>query len=1343
MKNRIFFRLLTLSIFSMLVFSTLFSQTTTWLGGTGNWVDATKWSKGQVPSNTDDVLIPSGRVIVSTSDAVSASFNIQEGAILDIFGAGVLNISSQSPLNSLSGTLTNAGILNIVGQYNTTLFLNATGQLTNASTFKIENTVGEQSFNYQTSITVQSGGDIQNQIGGIMNFIGTYKAINIAGIGSTCQNMGTISIQMPQPVFNPQQFSTLFGEAIVTSGDSEFTNFGNANIIINGGGDGILVNANSTFTNAGNIKIGNLSSAGAGISIRDRSDFINSGGAIELNNLTQVGELHNNRGVSIEGENSTFTNSGSLKIGSLGNINDDAIYFRSLSFINNTDGYIEINRTVGYHAFYCAGATLTNNGVIKIGNIASVGRTGFVFDAGNITNSSSGNIEIDGVTGHVDGIYVGAILVKTSATLTNQGILKIGTRTSVAGGIGNQFCSGGTVSNTGTIILGDVLDYAVHGTQENITNQSTGTINILTNGSCPILGKLSNNGTINNDGSMSVLIGGFSKFINNGTVNNNGSFINTATISGTGTFVQNNIFRNGVNAKILPGSSPGTLTFTGNLDLGSATYTCEINGATVGSYDVLASSGINTLSNATLNIVWGFTPVPGNSFRIMTFGSRVGQFNTVTIPPISNLVFDIVYNTTDITVTVSNVPITITSVKDGSWSDPTVWSSNPALPTATDDVIINHAVTNPSINVTTAVCKNLTINTSKMLTQYSKLQINGDMLVNGTFSQNFNEDPAYFTNVGNVTMAGINIVTVNGTMDLGGSNNNAFNLAGRMVFNTGSVLNLKTNINFSGWSGSTPQYLLDIDNLTTFIHYYTGATPTFNIIGNTSGNTKQAISPNRNLPIECETGPSTYWGGVSINPTAATTNNYYIGDVTLPRQKIHKVFAQSHNSTTRNLFLNNIFTRLTADYANISSSASEYSLINVSNSTLYGKYTLTNSACEVPQLTMNNGTLLDNTIKIGINVTDSAIINIPSGASQNILGTFTILNGKVIVKGGILDLRNANISGLSNTNYFMTKSGGAVLLPALGNTPVTFNLGLGIPNGTNPPTNVFAPLNIISNIPTTNTDITISLQTLSVPSGYIAPTIQWNITPVTMSGVAPNLNITFTWPTSAASTAFNNRVNESAIYHYNTSITPNRWELLPHQTFVDNGNGTFSITVTGITAFSPFAVMIPTAVLKAELINFSAKNNDKQAELNWQTATETNLKNFDIEKSLDGQKFEKIAEIQANNTPSVYQAFDNQFFTSSYYRLKINDLNSTSTYSKIIYLEKNSDKTLKITRDTEGSISIETNDKIELVTITNTIGQVIKTTKDKRFLIDDLNAGIYIVSVKTDKGFLSQKVFKN
>ena len=183
--------------------------------------------------------------------------------------------------------------------------------------------------------------------------------------------------------------------------------------------------------------------------------------------------------------------------------------------------------------------------------------------------------------------------------------------------------------------------------------------------------------------------------------------------------------------------------------------------------------------------------------------------------------------------------------------------------------------------------------------------------------------------------------------------------------------------------------------------------------------------------------------------------------------------------------------------------------------------------------------------------------------------------------------------------------------------------------------------------------------------------------------------------------------------------------------------------VTNVRSFSPFMIAVPNAALTAELVDFKAKTNGDKATLTWQTASEVRVKNFDVEKSLDGKTFDKINETKANNTPSFYSAFDNNFTASSYYRVKINDLDGTNRFSKIVYLEKKDGKSIKIARYTEGSLSVETDDKIELITVSNTVGQVLKSSKDKQISVTDLNAGMYLISVKTDKGFLSQKVFKN
>lgn len=674
---------------------------------------------------------------------------------------------------------------------------------------------------------------------------------------------------------------------------------------------------------------------------------------------------------------------------------------------------------------------------------------------------------------------------------------------------------------------------------------------------------------------------------------------------------------------------------------------------------------------------------------------------------------------------------TINSAQNGSWSDPTTWVGG-VVPTANDDVIVEHIVTNDGTSLSTVKCRNLTINSGGRLNQSNQLNIGGNLtiLANGIFDNNPTNQyyPFSYTNIGtldafgNLTAADDKIVTVFGTLRLG-YNNSSFTLGGRIVFNTGSTFSLEGPLNLKGWSGSTPQYLLDIDNLTN-LNIQNGINPSINLPAFANGNTQRTISTGRSFAEPCSG---------SLSALVRMGSNNYFGNTANTRQDIRSVFFNNSAPAINVNFENTNIGYSTFQNVNVYSNDGEFSDFSISAGTsLFGDYTIVNHCNGVaPSLWASTAFDASNISSFKINVTDSAVLRLFN--TQSFGGSFEIQNGIVIVKNGTLDLRNTSVSGLTNTQYFVTKSGGAVLLPAIGTTPITFNVGISIPNGNNPPTSIYAPVGIVSN--SGNTNVTVNLETLTVPSGYIAPTIQWNITP---SGSSPNLNITLTWPPSTESALFANNRSSAKIFHFNSSTM--LWEELLTSVLVMNSDGSFSLTASNVVNFSPFAVMIPASVLSTELIQFSVKENGNQTEFNWQTASETNVKNFDIEKSLDGQKFEKIAEIKANNTPSVYQAFDHQFSESAYYRLKINDLDGTNSHSKTVFLEKNGAKTIKINRNTEGGILIETDDKIESVILTNNIGQVLKTTKDNRMGLTDLPTGIYIISVKTNKTFVSQKI---
>ncbi len=702
-----------------------------------------------------------------------------------------------------------------------------------------------------------------------------------------------------------------------------------------------------------------------------------------------------------------------------------------------------------------------------------------------------------------------------------------------------------------------------------------------------------------------------------------------------------------------------------------------------------------------------------------------------------------------------NESTAITSAQNGEWALGSTWIGG-EVPTIDDDVIINHTVTNITLGSGSA-CKNLTINANRILNQNGRLIIGGNLTINGTFDHNsLSSLDKVSTEIGavsnpqdgsSVSPAGNHLITISGTLSLGGNVNQdqGFSLAGRMVFNTGSTFRMRNNsrLTLTGWSDpndATPQYLMNIDNLTN-VDFQAGSEEYTLIRVTNSNGTQPILSTGGDFVETCTANhgasfllPSSdkYFGGGTrrqfIQPIITKTSGHlYLNNTTV--RKLTSVYATQIHST------NGHFSDITCGFA----------------SKLFGDYTLVDNCSSsgnnvTPVFSNTGNTFFDGLLVFNVNVSNTALFRILPGTTHQVLGTFNLQSGRVIVQGGTLDLRSNNITGLSATRYFATEVGlppydqrGRVLMPITAsngdpNAATTFNLGVTIPNGAGVPTNASVPLNIAS---ATTNNVTVGVQPLTIPIGYVAPQIQWDITPTSMPAT---LNITYTWPITTEPNSFAANRSSARVYHYNPTTMV--WEVLPNQFFIDNMNGTFSIKVIGITAFSPFDVMIPKAVLKAELIDFTAKLDDNKAELNWQTASENKVQNYEIEKSFDGKTFLKIVETKANNAPSVYQAFDEQFSTSAYYRLKINDLDGVSNYSKIVHLEGKGTKTPKIIQYTEGSISIETNDKIELITITNTIGQVIKFTKEKRFLINELNAGIYIISVKTDKGFLSKKIFK-
>lgn len=119
------------------------------------------------------------------------------------------------------------------------------------------------------------------------------------------------------------------------------------------------------------------------------------------------------------------------------------------------------------------------------------------------------------------------------------------------------------------------------------------------------------------------------------------------------------------------------------------------------------------------------------------------------------------------------------------------------------------------------------------------------------------------------------------------------------------------------------------------------------------------------------------------------------------------------------------------------------------------------------------------------------------------------------------------------------------------------------------------------------------------------------------------------------------------------------WGVYP---FLPSGNIIVSDTKNGLFVLAP-------TVLPIELTDFSAQLNLGTVSLEWVTQTERNNRNFAVERSTDGQVWEKVTDVPgAGNSHQMrrYQALDRDPVSGvSYYRLRQTDFDGRESFSEV------------------------------------------------------------------------------
>ena len=536
------------------------------------------------------------------NNAASGTVSVQAGTLL-LDGGGT---------NSGSVTVGVNGTLNATNNYSYA----AGSTMTGAGVFSI--TGGTQTFGGPVTLsgtfnlsggTLAGAGDVT--VSGTLNWSGG----TMSGAGKTVIAAGSL--------LNITSSVTL-SRVLENNGSA---NWSAGSLVFNVG----TLNNNGSFVASSNTTLqayGTNSVAAGSNAFNNAGTFTKSGSGTTQFTISSSGVAFNNAvtgSVSVQAGTLLLdgggTNSGSVTVG-----------------VNGT-----LNATNNYS--YAAGSTMTGAGVFSI--------TGG-------TQTFGGPVTLSGTFNLSGGTLAGAGDVTVSGTLNWSG----GTMS----GAGKTVIAAGSLLNiTSSVTLSRVLE------NNGSANWSAGSL-------------VFNVGTLNNNGSFvassnttlqaygtNSVAAGSNAFNNAGTFTKSGSGTTQFTISSSGVTFNNavtgsvsvqagtlSLISAPANGGSLAVKAGATLSVSGPFaNTAAGAVSIDIGGTAGNQFGHLTVSGASTLSGTlNLSVVNGFSPAIGNTFQVMTFGSRSGTFTTVNGLVIGNgNQFSPAYSATNLTLGVVAAPV--------------------------------------------------------------------------------------------------------------------------------------------------------------------------------------------------------------------------------------------------------------------------------------------------------------------------------------------------------------------------------------------------------------------------------------------------------------------------------------------------------------------------------------------------------------------------------------------------------------------------------------------------------------------------------------------------------------
>lgn len=1247
--------------------------------GGGNWNLGTSWTGGSVPLSTDDIIILSGDQINATSNQSCANLRID----------GTLNFNTNSVTISPSGNLTFSGTGSITGS-NAARSLNVTGDLysltgangsisgINFSIGGISDLQGRLLFNNTTGSRTFTG-DVTINNGGAIDFSTTLSIILInnlimsgtSSLGGTSSATGTL-IGVNTFTVSSGATATIGRITMAIVGISTFngnTTFSNIN------GSKTFVGA-ATINNNGSIEF-SVASAAIG--------FTNS---LTMNGISSLGASSAQTGVVTVSNNLIVSSGASATIGRV---------TATIAGTSTIDGSLLINNTNG---------TKTLGGDVTMGTIGSLTfSVAETVDMGNNLTTNPGSV-LGG------GGAVGIINVGGNFTAVTGGTSAI---TNLTLGIGGNFTIPGTA----------------------IVNTSAGTSSIAVGGNWNITSSNPN-----------PFVEGTSRVTFNGS---SGTQSITTTEAGGETFYNLSINNTSV-------TNPGLSTSV-NLNARSITYT----------------TGIMDLAGRNLTITGDGTATSDTYTAGSIITSIAGSTYTVSDPSINK---SIIYNGTQFGNATNEITMLVTS-SSSTFNGSTFFGNASFTKTGTSasDCSGGNIFYGP-VSFTSIAGAD----------RWRMGNTNGDVFYNATFTHNGNSNFIIARSstgnefFGTTTMSS----STAGGFYVGRNNNGA---SGSAVFHGPVVLNvtLTGNINFAE-SSATFQHNQTFEST---IQINSSGSSTGDIIFGTAGFGSTTLTPTAQFIAGSVLGATTITmmritqngsglaqtinaGGTSIINCGVSAGNgcVFNGNVSFTAPQIQLRF-NTINGTTNAFTQTGTVTNATFG-GNTFSAGSSTTFTNQGT----GGWRIGNSAADnfVGDVTFvrlggagvlepsytNNSTFAGNISTVGttsaitfgnnggrVTFTGSTTKTLSGNASFAPIFTRFSLNGTGALTLNVpltittnIDFANG-ILNTTSTNLITLNAGSTVTgtpsnvshvdgpIKKIGNTAFTFPTGDG---GIGRSIAISNP-GVVSDAFTAEyfktTQVFGGVSTYDPSFATVSSCEYWVLDRTT--GVS-NVTVTLSWNSADCTGAYITNLPSLQVARWNGS------------SWVSHGNGGTTgsaangtvVSSAAVTSFSPFTLASTSLAnpLPVELADFSAVSIGMFVNLTWKTYSELNNDFFTVERSARGDEFEQIGTIPGSGTSSNSHSYGfvdrDPLLNVSYYRLRQTDYDGTTSFSKIVKVDRNSLVQLLTYPNPVKQSEVATINYKGTFALFNTMGQMVLVINNTdRIDTRDLPVGVYTLKSST------------